>query len=176
MATTRRPIDAETLRRIRETLRSDDPALRAEGADAVAVLGDLEGLLEAARHHDPYLRIRAVRSLAQTGGLRATARIACVAFGQPREVREEAAAAFAARRGVVGYAVLLRLAADEESMVRYRALSGLAATGGILARRVLERAAARDRERWLRVTAAMLLKRPNHRLPSADSEGESDAR
>ena len=168
----RRVDDPITLKRIREALVSGDPALRSEAVDALAMIGDLAGLLRAAGSVDPYVRVRAVRSLTDVPGLRARAAIVQAAFGEMREVREAAASALAARRGTVAQVLLVHLACDKDSTVRYRALVGLARLDGAMARAALERTARNDRERWLRATAAELLRQP-HGRPIRTDDGSS---
>lgn len=184
----RMSVHQATLARIRRALASEEPALRAEAIDGLAILGDERGLIDALAHGDPYVRRRAVRGLAERPGEVLTWRLAHRRFDDDEEVRRAVVAALARRRGFAGWlaAHALRRITEEDASahVRFDALVALDASASVYAEAVLLEAFAFDPERFVREMARTLLARrgldpgpapddPSAALQRDDEEEES---
>jgi HEAT repeat protein len=171
----RSPIHRATFRRIRRALASDEPALRADAIDALGILGDVGGLVDALAHDDAYVRRAAVRGLAGRPGERLTWRLAQTRFDPDEDVRCAVADALAGRTGWLGAHALRRIVEqDESASVRYRALVGLATSDSAKVEDVLRAALAGDPEQLVRETARTLLAERGVVVGEEDGAGAVD--
>lgn len=155
--------DAAVTSAMRRGLASSDRFVRAESADALAMLGDTRGLLLALACGDAYVRQRAVKGLASERGLRVALRLAARSRDAATEVRAAVAEAFGRRGGTLARVALRQLAADADPLVRHAALRALAEINPRAASNLLERARRSDPHPWVRDSAGALLRRTRAR-------------
>lgn len=92
----------------------------------LAELRDRGGLFQALRHHDPLVRIAAVKGSARLGGLYAVWRLVRLLGDTDRTVAHAAAEGISRMKGRSVLWALARCVSSEDGMVRYFGAAGLA--------------------------------------------------